>query len=111
MIRLFQNILQSMVLAKPLIWSPEADKDLENILEFLDRKWPLQIVQDFLNNLFNTLDWIRLNPHSFMGYENADNIRKYVLSEFHTLYFEVFETHIDLLRIFDNRQDQKSLGL
>lgn len=33
MIQLFQNIRQSMELAKPLIWSPEADKDLENILE------------------------------------------------------------------------------
>ena len=61
-------------------------------MEYLEKKWPYHIAQDFLSNLFSTLDWIRLNPHSFMEYKNSDSIRKYVLSEFHTLYFEIFES-------------------
>ena len=100
-----------MEFAKPLIWSPEADNDLESILEYLERRWPYHIAQDFLSNLFSTLDWLRMNPHSFMEHKKSDNIRKYVLSEFHTLYFEIFETHIDLLRIKDNRQDPKNFRL
>ncbi len=100
-----------MELVKPLIWSPEADLDLEEILDYLEKKWTLSVAQDFINSLFNTLDWISFNPDSFMQINKSDNIRKYVLSEHYTLYFEVFDKHIDLLRIFDNRQNPNKLGL
>lgn len=100
-----------MELVKPIIWSPEADLDLEHTVVYLESKWSVVVVQDFITNLFDTLDWISLNPHTFMQINKSDNIRKYVLSEHHTLYFEIFERHIDLLRIFDNRQNPNKLRL
>jgi plasmid stabilization system protein ParE len=100
-----------MELVNPIIWSPEADLDLEQILGYLENKWSVYVVQDFINNLFSTLEWISFNPDSFMQVNKSDNIRKYVLSEHYTLYFEVFDKHIDLLRIFDNRQNPNKLSL
>ena len=42
---------------------------------------------------------------------DSDRIRKYVMSEFHTLFFEIFDSHIELLRVYDNRQNPKNLRL
>jgi hypothetical protein len=57
------------------------------------------------------LDWISLNPFIFMTPNDSDRIRKYVMSEFHTLFFEIFDSHIELIRVYDNRQDPKNLRL
>ena len=98
-----------MELRKPLIWSPEADFDLEGILNYLENNWTENVISDFLNELFKILDWITENPQIFMESSKKSQIRKFVLSKHHTLYFEVFDTHINLLRIFDSRQDPKKL--
>jgi len=98
-----------MASAKSIIWSPEADQDLESTLEYLEQHWSLSVIQDFLHHLFNTLDWISLNPNTLIPLNKSDNIRKYVLSQHHTLYVEIFDSHINLLRIFDNRQNPTKL--
>jgi plasmid stabilization system protein ParE len=92
-----------------IVWSPDAEKDLNNTLDYLEQNWPITVVQDFINNLFNTLDWISKNPLIFNHFKNKDNIRKYVLSQHHTLYFELVDSQVYLLRIFDNRQDPNKL--
>jgi plasmid stabilization system protein ParE len=98
-----------MELRKPLIWSPEADLDLEKTLEYLEKNWTEKVLIDFLNEQFKVLDWISENPVIFMKSKDESSIRKYVFSKHHTLYFEIFDTHIHLLRIFDTRQDPTSL--
>jgi plasmid stabilization system protein ParE len=91
-----------MALARPIVWSPEADHDLELTLQYLEENWTNSVIQNFLNNLFDTLDWIAKNPDTFMQTQKSDSVRQYVLYKRHTLYFEIFETQINLLRIFDN---------
>lgn len=44
--------------SRPIIWSPEADGDLENILIYLEENWSDSVITDFLGNLFKVLDWI-----------------------------------------------------
>jgi len=90
---------------KSIIWSPETESDLEGILHYLEKSWTEKIIQEFLNELFRVLDWIAANPQVFMQPGEDSRLRKFVLSKHHTLYFEVFESHINLLRIFDTRQD------
>ena len=41
---------------RPLIWSPEAVADLESTLEYLEEKWTQDVLQNFLTELFETLD-------------------------------------------------------
>ena len=98
-----------MELRKPLIWSPEADNDLENILKYLEQNWSENVITAFLNELFRILDLIAENPQIFMKTSKESEIRKFVFSKQHTLYFEVFDSHINLLRIFDTRQDPTKL--
>jgi plasmid stabilization system protein ParE len=95
----------------PIIWSPQSDDDVENVLLYLEADWPPYVKIEFLNTLFTTLDWISSNPHIFIKPNESDSIRKYVMSEYHTLYFEIFDSKIDLLRIFDTRQDPNKLKL
>ena len=97
-----------MASVKPMIWSPEADQDLANTLHYLEQHWSYPVVQDFINHLFTTLDWIASNPNTLLSINQLGNIRKFVLSEHHTLYFEISDSHIALLRIFDNRQNPQN---
>jgi plasmid stabilization system protein ParE len=78
-----------MELPKSIIWAPEADEDLLNTINYLETNWSFSVVQNFIQNLFETLDWIATGPRTFMQLDKSDHIRKYVLSEHHTLYFEI----------------------
>jgi plasmid stabilization system protein ParE len=100
-----------MALAKSLIWSLESEQDLEGILKYLESNWPIAVVQDFVSDLFDKLDWIAEGRDGFMAGTESGNICKYVLSVHHTLYFEVFTARIHLLRIFDTRQNPSKLRL
>jgi plasmid stabilization system protein ParE len=86
-----------MISAKPLIWSPEADQDLANTLHYLEQHWSYPVNQDFIIQLFNTLDWITSDPDTLLTINQPKNIRKFVLSVHQSLYFEISDTHIYLL--------------
>jgi plasmid stabilization system protein ParE len=73
--------------SKRILWSPLAEEDLNNILEYLEREWEQQVIFDFLVALENDLDRISKNPKVFPLINSLLNIRKYVITKHNTLYY------------------------
>ena len=94
---------------KKIIWSPKSEEDFENILDYLSKEWDDVVTSKFIDLIDILLIQISINPRQFPLIHKSLNIRKCVISKHNTLYYRNRRNHIELLRIYDNRQDPESL--
>ncbi len=94
---------------KEIIWSPLAEEDFENILDHLVKEWNEEIALKFIDFTDHLLKQIAKNPNQFPLIHKKLKVRKCVMSKHNSLYYRNSRSHVDLLRIFDNRKDPKKL--
>ena len=94
---------------KPIIWSPQADKDLEEILSYLAEEWENSVSLKFLNLVDILLKQIANNPRQYPLIHKPMNIRKCVLTRHNTLFYRNKRSAIEVVRIYDTRQDPEKL--
>jgi len=92
---------------KQIIWSPLSQKDFVLILDYLQNYWDNKVVQVFIEITERSIEQISNNPKQF-PLINKD-VRKCVLTKHNTLYYRDGKESIDILRIFDNRQDPQKM--
>lgn len=96
---------------KNVIWSPSAKKDFSKVLEYLSENWNIKIANEFIELTFNFVQQISINPKLFQIISKNEKIRKCVLNKQNTLFYREHNSHINILRIFDTRQNPKKLKL
>jgi plasmid stabilization system protein ParE len=96
---------------RDVIWSPVAEKDLFDVLEYLSNNWPENIKQTFFNRIEYSIELIAHNPNIFPTINRAKKIKKCVLSSQNTLYYRFSLRKIEIIRIFDSRQNPEKLKL
>jgi len=94
---------------KRIIWSPLAERDLSNILIYLDHNWEKKVAANFINLTESFIHQISLNPKQFPFTHKRKGIRKCVLTKHNTLFFRDKRTAVEILRIYDTRQDPNTL--
>ena len=94
---------------KKIIWSPDSERDLEHILEYLSSEWETSVAVRFLDIIEDLTEQISINPRQFPVIHLKLNIRKCVITKHITLYYRNKRNHVELLRIYDNRQDPSKL--
>ncbi len=92
-----------------VFWSAEAIINLESILDYLQRRWTQREVDKFKNQLGKQLNLIISNPKLFPISDYNPRLRKAVLSKQTSIFYEVSENRINVVYIFDNRQDIQKL--
>jgi plasmid stabilization system protein ParE len=96
-------------MTKPIIWSPLSENDFENILDYLDKKWGNQVAFNFIELTENLLNQIAINPKQFPVFYKEKKVRKCVLTKHNSLFYRDRKTKIEILRIYDTRQDPNTL--
>ena len=94
---------------KQIIWSPLSENDFLTILDYLKENWDDKVVQGFIEITASSLSMISINPRQFPVIYKNKKIRKCVLTKHNTLFYRDRKNYVDILRIFDNRQDPKKL--
>jgi len=94
---------------KQIIWSPLSEKDFSDILDYLLQNWDRKVVVKFIDIIDELINQISLNPKQFPVIQKRKKIRKCVITKHNTLYYSERRGYIDILRIFDNRQDPRKL--
>ena len=92
-----------------LFWSDEAINNLESILDYLKVFWTQREVDRFKKQLRMQLDLITGNPKMFPKSDFNPALRKAVLSKQTTIFYEISGITINLVYIFNNKQDIKKL--
>jgi plasmid stabilization system protein ParE len=94
---------------KPVIWSPLSENDFENILDYLDKNWGIKVASNFIDLVENLINQISINPRQFPICYKRKKVRKCVLTKHNTLYYRDGKLNIEILRIYDSRQDPTTL--
>jgi plasmid stabilization system protein ParE len=94
---------------KQVIWSPLSERDFNNILDYLRENWGSKVVAKFIDIVEDLTEQISLNPKQFPVIYKKLKVRKCVITKHNTLYYRDRRDYVDILRIFDNRQDPHKL--
>jgi plasmid stabilization system protein ParE len=94
---------------KQIVWSPLAESDLSNILGYLDNNWERKVAVNFLDLTETILEQISINPKQFPLIQKRKGIRKCVITKHNTLFYRDKKLSVEILRIYDTRQDPNTL--
>ena len=92
-----------------IIWSDESVKNLDSIITYLELNWTEKEVRKFLDLLNKRIHLISLNPLLFPSTPKSRGIRKSVLSKQTSIFYRIAEQRVEILSIFDNRQNPDKL--
>ncbi len=96
-------------MSKQIVWSPSAESDFANILEYLQENWEERVTNQFIDLTESILTQISTNPRQFPLIHKKQKIRKCVITKHNTLFYRESNSQVDLLRIYDTRQDPNTL--
>lgn len=96
-------------MAKKIVFSPEANENLSDIVSYLVSEWSVNVGEKFLTILENKINTIKIFPLSHPSVKN--NIRACLINRQITLYYRVNEIEIEVITLFDNRQNPDSLKI
>jgi plasmid stabilization system protein ParE len=94
---------------KPIIWSPLSENDFENILNYLHKNWGNKVAAHFIDLTEDILNQISINPKQFPICYKRKKVRKCVLTKQNAIFYRDGKAIVEILRIFDTRQDPNTL--
>lgn len=89
--------------------SKRAMKKLDSLLVYLEEEWSTKVKHEFVLKLDKSFKQIQKLPDSFPESEKIKGLRNCVVTKQTTVFYKYSETTIDIVTIFDNRQNPKSL--
>lgn len=94
---------------KKIIWSSLSEKDLSDIMSYLNKEWDAKIANQFIDIIEKILKQISLNPKQFLLINKKRKVRKCVITRHNSLFYQDRKEYISILRIYDTRQDPEKL--
>jgi plasmid stabilization system protein ParE len=92
-----------------IVWSPLAQKDVEQQLVYLTHEWGMQVGIDLLERIDEVLLAITNNPTTYYQVDPRRQIHKFIVNRYTVLYYQVAPESIRLLTFWDARQDKSKL--
>ena len=89
--------------------SSRALQKLDNLLVYLEEEWTLKVKETFILKLDKSFQQIQKLPDSFPESEKIKGLRKCVITRQTTVFYKYTDTHINIVTIFDTRQNPKQL--
>ncbi len=94
-----------------ILWTDNALRELEKIIEFLEENWTEKELRNLATNLEKTLSIISKNPHVFQKSDVQKDIRRAVVLSLNSLYYRILKEDVEILSFFSNRQNPKKRKL
>jgi plasmid stabilization system protein ParE len=94
---------------RQIVWSPLAESDFANILAYLYENWDEKVTNKFIDLTDEIIGQISVNPRQFPIIYKKGKIRKCILTRHNTMFYRDSKSQVEILRIFDTRQDPDNL--
>ncbi len=92
-------------MANVLLWTQRAITEYDYLIDYLFNEWGIEITERVMNEIGKTIDRIQNSPEQFPVFIKSKNIRRSVASPQTLIFFRVNTDQIEILSVFDNRQD------
>ena len=88
--------------------SDRAEKNLDDIFEYLDGNWPKSVRDDFKAKLDKEVNYLRNNPYMYQASGIKEGVRRCFITEHNALYYQVNGNEVEIITIQDTRSNPKS---
>lgn len=88
-----------------IIWTAEANSNLDTIVQYLRSEWTEKEVQKFITKLNKAILLIASRPQLFRLTNKRKGLRKFVLTKHTSIFYLQKKSYIYIVALFDNRQD------
>ncbi len=95
---------------KKIIWSPEAENDYEENINYLLKDWSIVDAQNFIDEVEATLILLQKFPEMY-PLSTYKHVRKGVICKQISLLYRINHNNIELLRFWGTRQDPVKLKI
>jgi plasmid stabilization system protein ParE len=92
-----------------VVLSARANEEVENILLYLYEHWNERIIDKFMSGLAKALYLIEKVPLNFPRVDFRIEVRRYSLKPYYSIFYQIVESEITIISIFDQRQDPQKL--
>jgi plasmid stabilization system protein ParE len=96
-------------MAKKIIFSPEANERLKEIIFYLVNEWSIDSANKFIDILESKLSNIKKFPLISPKFEDNPEIHYCVINKQITLYYRISESDIEVITLFDSRRNPANL--
>ncbi|OBX22041.1 MULTISPECIES: type II toxin-antitoxin system RelE/ParE family toxin [Bizionia] len=94
---------------RQVVISKTAKRKLDKLFEYLIEKWSLKVKSTFVEKLDSSIEIIKSQPEIFPESKKGNGLKKCVITKQTTLYYRYNSERINIVTIFDTRQDPKQL--
>jgi plasmid stabilization system protein ParE len=98
-------------MAEFLIWSDRAMREYEKLQAYLLREWGTVVADRVDDEIERTIFRIKNHPEQFPVFIKAKKIRRCVASPQTSIFFKADKDAIEIVSVFDNRQNPKKRKL
>ncbi|WP_339918488.1 type II toxin-antitoxin system RelE/ParE family toxin [Yeosuana marina] len=96
-------------MSRKVVISKTAEKKLEKLFEYLIKEWSAKVKKDFIEKLDSSIEIIKNQPEIFPESKKGKSLRKCVITKQTTLYYRYNSKRINIVTLFDTRQDPNKL--
>ena len=96
-------------MAKPVILSPEAWQNLEDVTDYLLKRWGKKSAENFLFKMDRFYENVSSQPRLFPFLNKRKRIRKCAVTKYNLVLYRETTFAIEVILIFDTRQNDKKL--
>ena len=96
-------------MSRKVVISKTAERKLEKLFEYLIKEWSLKVKKDFVEKLDSSIEIIKNQPEIFPESKKGKSLRKCVVTKQTTLHYRYNSKRINIVTLFDTRQDPNKL--
>lgn len=95
-------------MAYEIIWSPEAIRTFDNIIEYLSENWSVKEVNNFIDDIEQNILLLEKSPYLFRG-SDKENLHEALITKHNLLLYQIIEkpNRVELIGFWDTRQNPK----
>lgn len=95
---------------RKVLISKTVEKKLDKLFGYLIQEWSVKVKNEFVEKLDNCIDIIQQQPEAFPESNKRLGLRKCVVTKQTTLYYRFNSKRINIVTLFDTRQNPKRLN-
>ena len=92
-------------MALEIEWTANALEDYRQVVDYLLKDWSIKVAIDFIDNLEKRIHNLSSFPNIGIASIKNSSIRSIVITKHNKLYYRVLPDKIEILDIFDTRQN------
>ena len=94
---------------RKVVLSKTTEKKLDSLFSYLVEKWSVNVKNEFIEKLDYSIGLIKNQPEMFPESKQGKKLRKCVVTKQTTLFYRFTSKQINVVTIFDTRQNPKKL--